>query len=742
MACNPTKDKWLNRKWHTLTGHYNVYFNAEQKFLESVQGFEQGVPNDFNKILPVLIFPDEAASKGQGANMDEVIKKTSTAIQNHTVGAYTDDCYLLMGKAQFYKGDYFAALETFQYINTKYKDGDLNKVATAWIAHCYFALKKTGEAEAVMGLLINEIAPLKLLGKKKGAEKAQNKAAKITKQHKQFIYATAAHIYIEQEKYNLANDRLKIALENTTNKPQKIRFNYILGQLNLLTDSIANAKQHFSKVLKLLAPYDFEFNANLNLTRTYNPANKSEVKQVKRNLKRMLKDDKNEGLYDQVYYELANIELRDKDIVNATKHYKLSVANSTKNQNQKALSYLALGNIYLNEPNYKLGQAYYDSAASVIPKDNKDYQKVQDKKTVLSELIQNILTIETEDSLQKLSKLSTAELEKKVDGWILAQKLKNEQDAKNEQKRKEIEEQAELNKPVGGGLTALPNIGGGNAQWYFYNTNVAAAGQQEFFGARKWGKRDNDDFWRIASKEKTKSNDSEKADEKSGDSTQNNNTKNTTNKQESDDEEKPKPTLSQERQEWVKNIPYTNEEKQKSTDRIIEAYYNLGVIYDVKLKDDKEAIKSFTTLLSRYPNNKYEAEVLYYLYKLYSNQKETAKANKAKDDLITKYPESNYALILQNKTPVNTEELANKEVLKAYEHCYSLYQAGNYAEARSAKLEADKKHSGNAIQAKFDFLYALCVAKTDSLPAFKFELEEIVKAYPKTEIATSIFFSW
>ena len=200
ISCNPTRDRWLNRKWHTLTGHYNVYFNGEIKFVEAIQTYEMGVQNDFSKILPVLITPDEAASKGLTPSMDEVIKKASKSIQMHMVGRYTDDSYFLMAKAQFYKRDFFAALEGFQYINSKYPNTDLTKVTTAWIARCYDGLNKQGEAEAVMGLLISEIDPTKFAGKKKVPEKLILKTQKITQIQKVFIYASAADIYLKQEK--------------------------------------------------------------------------------------------------------------------------------------------------------------------------------------------------------------------------------------------------------------------------------------------------------------------------------------------------------------------------------------------------------------------------------------------------------------------------------------------------------------------------------------------------------------
>lgn len=735
MACNPTRDRWLNRNWHTMTGHYNVYFNGEIKFDEAVMAFEKGSQNDFNKILPVFIVPDEAAAKGMSGTMDEVIKKASTSIQMHYVGRYTDDSYFLMAKAQYYKRDFFAALETFQYINTKYKDGDLTRASTAWIARCYDGLNKQGEAEAVMGLLISEVDPIKMYGRKKVPENVQNKSVKVTKKQRAFIYATAADIYIKQEKYAIAADRLKTALANTTDKPSRIRYNYILGQLYLLSDSIPQAKQHFTKVIKLIAPYDFEFNANLNLTRTYDPENKKEVKQVKRNLKRMLRDDKNEGLYDQVYYELARVEHRDKNIPAAIKYYQLSAAKSTKNQAQKAESYLALGNIYLEMPDYRLGQAYYDSAAQVIPKDHKNYQKVQDKKTVLSELISNILTIETQDSLQRLSKLSKAELERKVDQWILAKKQREEADAKAAADQREIEKQNELNRPVGGTAPGLPSLGGDQGgQWYFYNASVMNAGQQEFFSQRKWGRRENEDFWRIAAKEKIKNT---SADAGVGgarkDSALKGNDGGTGDPARTESVDKPQ--LKEDKGEWVKDIPYTPEEKKASDEKIIEAYYNLGMIYDQKLKDNKEAAGSFNTLLNRFPANEYEAEVLYYLFRLHTAQKETSKAEQVKAELIQKYPDSKYALILQNKTIQTDESNIKKEIVAAYEKLYREYESGNYLAVKQGKLEADKKYSGNAIQGKFDLLYAMAVGKTDSLSVFRTELEDIVKAYPSTDVS-------
>jgi hypothetical protein len=115
--------------------------------------------------------------------------------------------------------------------------------------------------------------------------------------------------------------------------------------------------------------------------------------------------------------------------------------------------------------------------------------------------------------------------------------------------------------------------------------------------------------------------------------------------------------------------------------------------------------------------------------------KQTNNANQTKNDLITKYPESNYALILQNKAIQTNESNTNKEVVQAYEALYALFKEEKYTELKQRKLEADKKFGGNSMQAKFDLLYALAVGKTDSIKVFKEELEGLVKTYPKTDVA-------
>lgn len=731
LSCNPTKDKWLNRNWHTMTGRFNVYFNGEVKFKDVMETVETGHNDDFTKILEVFPYGDEAAAKGVSGQLDIVLKKVSVAIQNHYVGRYTDDSYLLMGKAHFMKRDYYAGMEAFQYINSKYKDKGLHPISTAWIAKCYLGLKKPDEAEAVMGLLLSEEN-----SKTEKTSLYHKVVPETPKDYTREIYATAADIAIKQRKYNTATDKLTIALKHCSKKKDKIRYTYILGQLYAEMDSIQKAKKYFGDILTMLAPYEFEFNASISLARVYDKNDRVAVKKIRKSLKRMLKDDKNDGYYDQIWFELANLEYKEKNMPAAIYDYKKSAEVQGKNPNQKALAYLALGSIYLEMPDYKLAQAYYDSTASTIARSYKDYDKIITKKTVLSDLISNLIVIETEDSLQEIASLNQTELDQKIDLWIAKAKQDSVLTVKRMKDKKEAEKYAKLNPQTGVANTNTAGFGQ-QGSWYFYNPAILASGSAEFFNPRKWGSRANEDYWRIAAKEKDKpgdmmneagSVDDQKKDPGDG------SVPTATDSSKADEADEAMPEFSNDRKAWIADVPFTSAQMTKSNALLEDAYYNIGVIYHDKLDDSKEAIKEFELLLYRFPFTEYEPEVLYRLYKLYSKQNQSEKAESVKQKLIKQFPESPYALIVQNKTVNSVETDANNEVVKAYEAMYDLYLKGDYEQVKTLKHQADQKYSGNTMQAKFDLIYALSVGKTESTDAFKTELTKVVSLYPKTDV--------
>jgi tetratricopeptide (TPR) repeat protein len=717
VACSPTKDKWMNRKWHTLTGHYNIYFNGQQKVLDAEIQLEASHVNNFNQVLDVFPLGTPEAAKGAANILDEASKKFSGTIQLHQIGSYTDDAYFGIAQCHFYKRDYFAAIEAFQYVGNKYKKGDYRNLCNSWIARCYVGLEKLGEAEAVISSMLTE--------------------KNYTKKEISHIFTTAADINIKLGKYSSAIENLKMALTGSLNKEQKIRYHYILGQLCMEADKKPEAIVHFDKVLKLIPSYDFAFNANINLTKVYDLSNKKNVAKVRRNLKRMANDDKNEDYLDQIYFELGKLEWSQKNEVAAIKDFKLSVAKSTKNRAQKAKSYKELAVIFFDKKDYVNAQAYYDSTVQSLDPKEKDYEQLKNTQLVLKDLVSNLNAYETEDSLQALSRLSKDALDKKVSAWMSAEKLRQEQEAKQKKKNEQIAASMQNNSSnqINSGPAPLP--GAGSASWYFYNSTLMVQGSSEFFSARKWGRRANEDFWRIASKEKIKSNDE--------DAEKQNTPSDTLNKK--DGGEKQTKTIAEvvenktfgdaTKDAWVKNVPFTKEKLESSNNRIMESLNNLGSIYYEKLKNNTEAIKYLNELEKRFPLNEYEPKAYYYLHKSYVNLEQKGKAEEFKNLLIKEYPEHPYTMFLQKKVLKNTEAESNKELNKEYEKMLDLYKTGSFAEAMDLKEQFDKKFPGNSLKPKYEYLNALCIGKLKGKEQLKSSMTTILSAYPNTEVGES-----
>jgi len=713
-ACNPNRDRWINRKWHTLTGHYNVYFNGEQKLEDAILQIEKTHINDFTKVLDVYPILTEQSSKAAANLLDDALKKFSATIQLHNVGSYTDNAYFSIAVTRYYKYDFFSALEMFQFVNGKYKDLGYKHITTSWVARCYMGLNKPAEAEAIMGLLLSD--------------------KNISKKDLTDVYATAADVNIKLNKYTSAIDNLKQALNGKLTKIKKIRYHFILGQLYALNNNKAQAQYHFTKVIKFTPDYDFEFNANINLVKLINSSDAKNVAKVRRNLKHMANDDKNADYLDQIYYELGKLEMNARNFTKGIEYYKKSANCSTKNRNQKAMSFLALAKHYFTFKAYDNAKAYYDSTVQFLDKQSKDFDNINKTKNVLTDLINNLTVYETEDSLQKLSNLSKTALEQKINNWIAEKKVKDDIAARLAKKQKNIQESLTQNQINAGNVSSNFNPGAfGNAGWYFYNAQLVSIGTADFFSARKWGQRKNEDFWRIEAKEKATNADAQAANTDKTDV-------DTLIKKDDIKEIKPEENIelltgNKAKDEWILNVPFTADKKKQSNLKMIEALNNLGKIYYDKLNAVNECIFYFNILQNKFPLSEYEPDAFYYLYKAHSENKETLKSEEQKNALLNTYPEHRYSLLLQNKPQKSVENTAQKELLNLYEKMYNEYTLAQYAEAFKTKQEADAKFPGNTLRAKFELLYAFCLAKYADTEQLKKQLLNITTDFALTEEA-------
>lgn len=696
------KNTWLRRNWTNMVAHYNIYYHGKKILDEQVQDLILVHKDDFSKPIEVYPYSDEATATSLKPKMEEVMKKTSVIINKKSRSKWVDDCWLLAGKAHFFRGDLFSADENFQFVNSQYADRPIHYEAKLWILKTIVRSGKVNDAEAIF--------------------KTFQREEKFPVHLQDELNCVAGDIYTKMGLYPEAQKYLELGLKGTKDKVLKYRINFLLAQIYLITKDYEKARNHYRTVAKMNAPYEFAFQSNIGIVKANALAGKTDTRESRRNLKKMLKDDKNIDYYDQLYFELGNLDYADKSYNKAVKNYQMAARKASKNPDLKTNAYLMIAKIYYENKNYRLAEKFFDSTALFITEKHPEYEKIKSQQSVLSTLINHLITIYTQDSLLKLADMPKDKLEAEIRKII-----EKEKDAKKKADKK-AKEDAEAPPDIQP-ITNTPAAFNSTDQFIFDNQALLGRDYNEFL--KRWGNRKLTDNWRIASIKKDINTEQE-------------NQKGTPKDNEPDN----KKDIAKEGGEdtpddlkkYYTGIPFNAKDKELVNKKILESHYEAGKIYNEKLKEYKEAIYHFEEANNRYPSNVYEAEMLYYLTKCYETLKDAIASKLNKDKLEARYPESPYNRVInaadstKPASPASNAKNEKKEVLDAYEKMYNAFNKGDYALVKKIKLEVDSKYAGNAIQAKFDYLYALAVAKTESIEKFMELLKQIKENYPGTEI--------
>jgi tetratricopeptide (TPR) repeat protein len=698
VSCSTKKNTFTRRVYHNLTAHYNAYFNGKEALNEGKTELAKKNKDNFSKILPVFELGTKSDAQSVYNFMDRAIEKASIIIQRHSIFIkgvehvkWIDDAFMMIGKSYYYKQEYDLALQTFNYVLNKYKDGNCKYEAIIWKARVMTQQGKIEEAE----VLLNSI--------EKKIEK--NKANRVAEKLYPLAYAD---VLLKQQKYEEGIDYVKQALHLNKSKHIRTRLDFILAQAYQRSGNAQQANKYYKKVLGMNPIYDMEFATKINLAKNYE-VTLGGSGEIKKQLNRMIRDEKNKEYLDQIHYALAEIYLKENDQENAIKQLKKSAQKSVSNNYQKSISYLKLGDLYFAEPDYKNAQRYYDSCIITLPKDFPNYQLIENKKNTLNELVKNLNIVALEDSLQMLANLSPAERNKKIIEHIA--ELNKEEERKKQEESQRLIELAQLQQTA---LTTTQTTG----SWYFYNPSSMSFGFNEF--VHKWGNRKYEDLWRLSNKTVTDFGNNDIKDD--ADSNKTSETKKEA------DLKNPKTYLAK--------IPLTPESIEISNKKISEALFNIGVIYKESLDELDKSIEAFTKIEKRYPNSKQIQATYYNLYEIYLEKNEPPRANYYKDLLLTKYPESEFAQIISDPNYYQKREEIKGRLAVFYKDTYLAFKDGKYMQVIKNADSAILLKKDAVLTAKFDFLKCLSIGKTQPKETFILALKGIVKNYPETDVKT------
>ncbi len=688
LACK-NNDSWLGRTWHNTAAHYNAYFNAEQSWLGTVATMREGYKDDYRNFIEIYNYGTAEVLKGNQGTMDAIIKKLSTIIDKHPKSKWIDNCYLLMGKAYFMKGDFFAASDIFEYVNSNFKDPVITYDARLWIFQCLYFQGKLTEAEnLIVSLKNDEKFPKKL--------------------NAQLNMALGA-IYLRNNKPGQAIEFLELSLKGKNSKLDRYRLHFALGQSYLKVKNWDKAAWNFAKVVRMNPPYEMAFNSEINRVEILSQQ-KQNYEKANQILRRMLKDDKNVEYYGQIYYRLGVNEMRSKNDVKGLGYYNQSLRSSKADRAQSTTTYITMGDYYFEHKDYERAGLYYDSANNLLDEKHPDYEAIAKRSGLLGELLKHLLTVKRQDSLLRLGKDPVLR-EKAIDQAIQLEK-KQAAYAKNNPKPADPDPNPGLN--PGGTLTP--------SSFPFYNVTNRKRGIEDF--QKTWGTRANRDYWRINAKKSTAGNGG-----------------NANGDRDSASAEDSIPiNASEDRKKYYKDIPLTKDAQAEAEKKIEDALFGAAGVYQNSLNAPNDAINMYQILLKRYPNTKYEPQVLYELAKMSKAAGNTGSYEAYKLSLEQKFPESIYLKLLKDPNATfqpekNGAGVARKEIEDLYKRMYDAYQAEKYADALRIKQEADQKYAGNTLQAQFDYLYALCLIKNGQVEKGISALEQVASDYTGTEIA-------
>lgn len=644
--------------------------------------------------------------------MDYVIEKAAKAIDKHSITAkprrrknkdsknyqtfrkkkefnnQLDKCYLLLGKAYFYKKKYTMANNTFRFIQRQYaEDEALMTEVSIWLFRSLTEMGRYEEAARIMDRL---------------------DGSTLKRKQREMVAAARTDFYVRQGMYEQAIPEAERLVRTCKSIKRKPRYNFLLSQLYVKENQDGAAKLALKKATRFNFNYEMVFNARIGMALAYQEGDAA----VEKKLKKMLRDSRNEEFQDRIYYALANIENKRGNEEGAAGLYWKSVHASVDNDNQQALSFVKLGDYYFKNKAYVQAQSCYDSCLLVMDSRYEDYEKLKSLLTDLTELVTNLRIIQTQDSLQRIAVLPEEERNRLIDDKITA--IKEQENTRKEQERRE---QAERNfyrrndMLSRGDAFSQGNRGG---DWYFYNPVTIALGKNDF--KRKWGRRKLEDNWRRRNKASIGLADEtgEELAEMTG------------------GEREVKDVKS--REYYLQDLPLTPEMLQASEKQIEEAYYKAGEIYLYRLNDPEKALECFDAYIQRFKNTANLPMVYYLASTTALKAGKAAEAERYKTELTALFPESDFARGLQDPNYFRQVEDVLKVVEKKYQEAYRYYQKVYYHEAAQICDRILKAYPDNKLKANVLFLKAMCVVNTGSPQEAKNALEEVIAARPGKEI--------
>ena len=742
-GCSTQKNTAQSRWWHAFNAKYNTYYNGTLAYIDGSLEKETGNKDNYTEQIPLYTVSNKNSREIGKANFDRAIEKCEKAIHQHSIkrrpewtknrrktakdiewlsrreyNPFLWKAWMLMGRSQFYQGDFESAAATFSYMSRLYATQPaIYGKARAWLAKCYIEQNWNYDAEDVIRNMLRDSIHWRA--------------------QKEWDY-TFADYYIHTGNAEQAIPYLRKVISHEMRRKQKAREWYLMGQLQASIGNKKEAYKAFRHVIRQNPPYELAFNARIAMTEVM--AKDNAGKMISR-LKRMAASDNNKEYQDQIYYAIGNIHLSRKDTLQAITAYEKGNQKSTRNGIEKGVLLLHLGDLYWTKEKFSDARRCYGEAIGLLDKDRKDYQQLANRSKVLDELVPYTDAVQLQDSLQQLARMSEKERNAAIDRVIDALKKKE----KEERNRKAEEEAESTLRQDGGNFANNNNFASSNSpqknnensantpangQWYFYSPLTVSQGKAQF--QKLWGKRDNVDNWqRINKTVVANAAGAEEMTDEQRDSLA----------QAAEQEELLKQTSDSavndphRREYYLAQIPFTPEQLAESNKLLEDGLYHAGVIFKDKLDNLPLSRKSLQRLVNNHPDYAHLDDAYYHLYLLYSRERKPEMAQTYLQKLKAEYPESQWTTLLSDPYYAENAKRGVQIEDSLYTRTYQAFRDGEYDKVeRNAQISRNRFPDG-ANRDKFLFIGGLSKLNDGDIKSCLADLKEVVSKYPDSRLS-------
>ncbi len=499
------------RAYQNTVSQFNYLFYAEIGIDEIIQKARDLHEDDYTELLP---FYDYDLSITAKESIDSIIFRCNANIVLHDLRSnYVDDAYLTLAKAYLFHKNFDTAASILQFINYSFFDkedgADLpigsnlnqpgkfsiaspenNRIwenknvrneSMIWQARTYFEAGEMNEGLSLLQLLKTD--------------------AVFPKRLQPFLNEQLAYGYYLSGMNDSAANYLIKGLDNAKDPLTKARWSFLIAQLYEKEQKIDLAYNWFRKAGSIVSNPIIAVYASIYMASIDANRGKNSWESLAYDLERMIKKDKYAAFADIIYYEMAQLAIRNQALSKANQWLIASIQKNEKNTKLKQKTLVQLGAINYIIDQFSVAKIAYENLNDLL-KTFPNYDQITLRKKWIDKIANLNELIAIEDSLQMIYNAPKIAQERMAMQWQKRTALLKAQEKDlfkdpNKQKAGSVNYNNQNNIPgytFGNAFVNTTPNKEVKSDFYFDNPQNVSMGITNYI--KKWGDRPNVDNWR------------------------------------------------------------------------------------------------------------------------------------------------------------------------------------------------------------------------------------------------------